>query len=73
MVRIAVDGNGGDYGLETTVVGSVMAVKKFPNLQITIYGDEEKINKMKEFYKENIYPNKNEFVSTLIKLDNVSA
>ena len=46
MIRIAVDGNGGDYGLETTVVGSMMAVKKFPNLQITIYGDEEKINKL---------------------------
>jgi predicted flavoprotein YhiN len=34
--------------------------------------DEEKINKMKEFYKENIYPNKNEHVSTLIKLDNLT-
>lgn len=33
---------------------------------------EEKIGKMKEFYKENIYPNKNEFISTLIKLEDVT-
>ena len=43
MIRIAVDGNGGDYGLDTTVLGSMMAIKKFPNIEITIYGDEEKI------------------------------
>ena len=42
------------------------------NTTISLSLDEEKINKMKEFYKENIYPNKNEFVSTLIKLDNVT-
>ena len=43
MIRIAVDGNGGDFGLDTTVLGSMMAIKKFPNIEITIYGDEEKI------------------------------
>ena len=43
MIRIAVDGNGGDYGLDTTVLGSMMAIKKFPNIEITIYGDEDKI------------------------------
>ena len=37
MIRIAVDGNGGDYGLDTTVLGSMMAIKKFPNIEITIY------------------------------------
>ena len=46
MIRIAVDGNGGDYGLETTVIGSMMAVKKFPNLEITIFGDEDKIKEL---------------------------
>ncbi len=46
MIRIAVDGNGGDFGLETTVLGSMMAVKKFPNLEITIFGDEEKIKEL---------------------------
>ena len=43
MIRIAVDGNGGDFGLETTVKGSMMAIKKYPDLEITLFGDEEKI------------------------------
>lgn len=42
------------------------------NTTVSLTLDDEKINKMKEFYKENIYPNKNEFVSTLIKLDNLT-
>ena len=42
------------------------------NTTVSLSLDEEKINKMKEFYKENIYPNKNEHVSTLIKLDNLT-
>lgn len=42
------------------------------NTTVSLSLDEEKINKMKEFYKENIYPNKNEYVSTLIKLDNLT-
>lgn len=46
MIRIAVDGNGGDFGLDTTVLGSMMAVKKFPNIEITIYGDEDKIKEL---------------------------
>ena len=46
MIRIAVDGNGGDYGLDTTVLGSMMAIKKFPNIEITIYGDEGKIKEL---------------------------
>ena len=32
MIRIAVDGNGGDFGLDTTVVGSMMAIKAFKDL-----------------------------------------
>lgn len=46
MIRIAVDGNGGDFGLDTTVLGSMMAIKKFPNIEITIYGDEDKIKEL---------------------------
>lgn len=42
------------------------------NTTVSLSLNEEKITKMKEFYKENIYPNKNEFVSTLIKLDNIT-
>ena len=34
--------------------------------------DENKILKIKEFYKENIYPSKSEYISTLIKLDDVT-
>ena len=42
------------------------------NTTISLSLDDDKIMKMKEFYKENIYPNKNEYVSTLIKLDNLT-
>ena len=42
------------------------------NTTVSLTLDEEKIAKMKEFYKENIYPNKNEHVSTLIKLDHLT-
>lgn len=43
MIRIAVDGNGGDYGVQTTVKGCMLAVEKMPDLDILLYGDEEKI------------------------------
>lgn len=43
MIKIAVDANGGDYGVQTTVVGSMMAVAKHSDLEITLYGDEDKI------------------------------
>ena len=42
------------------------------NTTVSLSLDDDKIMKMKEFYKENIYPNKNEYVSTLIKLDNLT-
>ena len=41
MIRIAVDGNGGDFGLETTVKGSMMAINKYPDLEIDCHqGDQ---------------------------------
>lgn len=43
MIKIAVDANGGDYGVNTTVVGSMMAVEKYKNIEIILYGDEDKI------------------------------
>ena len=43
MIKIAVDANGGDYGVDTTVLGSMMAIQKFKDLEIDLYGDEEKI------------------------------
>jgi len=42
------------------------------NLTVSLSLDDEKISKMKEFYKENIFPSKSEYISTLIKLDDVS-
>lgn len=42
------------------------------NTTISLSLDEEKIAKMKEFYEDNIFPSKSEFISTLIKLDNVT-
>lgn len=43
MIRIAIDANGGDHGVNTTVPAAMMAVKKFPNIELILYGDEEKI------------------------------
>ncbi|MDE7263109.1 MAG: phosphate acyltransferase PlsX [Anaeroplasmataceae bacterium] len=43
MIKIAVDANGGDYGVETTVLGSMMAIKQFKDIELILYGDENKI------------------------------
>lgn len=43
MIRIAVDGMGGDYAPEPIVKGTLMALEKFENVEITIFGDETKM------------------------------
>ena len=43
MIKLAIDANGGDYGVNTTVLGSMMAIQKFKDLEIILYGDEDKI------------------------------
>lgn len=43
MIRIAVDAMGGDYAPKITVEGAMLAVKKFNDITITLYGDENKI------------------------------
>lgn len=43
MIKIGIDANGGDKGVDTTVLGSMMAIKKFNDIEIVLYGDEEKI------------------------------
>lgn len=43
MIRIGVDANGGDFGVETTVPGAMNAIKMFDDIEITLYGDENKI------------------------------
>jgi glycerol-3-phosphate acyltransferase PlsX len=43
MIRLAVDGMGGDYAPEPMVKGTLMALDKFDNIDITIFGDETKM------------------------------
>lgn len=50
MIKIAVDGMGGDFAPEPIVKGTLQALDKFEDLEITIFGDE---NKMKPFLKEH--------------------
>jgi phosphate acyltransferase len=43
MIKIAVDGMGGDYAPEPIVKGSLKALEKFDNIEITLFGDETKM------------------------------
>ena len=43
MIRIGIDANGGDNGVLATVPGAIEAVKEFKDIEIVLYGDEEKI------------------------------
>lgn len=43
MIKIAIDANGGDFGVQTTVPAAMMAVKKYDNIEVILYGDEAKI------------------------------
>lgn len=43
MIKIGIDANGGDFGVETTVPAAMLAVQKFPDLELVLYGDETKI------------------------------
>ena len=45
MIKIAVDAMGGDNAPECTVLGAQLAVEKFKDIELTLYGDEEKIRK----------------------------
>lgn len=48
MIRIAVDGMGGDFAPEQIVKGTLLALDKFEEVEISIFGDE---NKMAPFLK----------------------
>lgn len=50
MIRLAVDGMGGDYAPEPMVIGTLMALDKFENIEITLFGDE---NQMAPFLKQH--------------------
>lgn len=43
MIKIAVDAMGGDYLVETTVPGAMKAIEEFKDIEIVLYGDENKI------------------------------
>ena len=43
MIKIGVDANGGDLGVEATVPGAMRAVSMFKDIEIVLYGDENKI------------------------------
>lgn len=43
MIRLAVDGMGGDYAPEPIVKGTLMALEQFDNIEITLFGDETKM------------------------------
>lgn len=50
MIKIAVDGMGGDFAPEQIVKGTLLALEKFADIKINIYGDQEK---MAPFLKEH--------------------
>lgn len=43
MIRIALDGMGGDIGAKVNVLGAMKAVETFKDIEITIFGDETEI------------------------------
>lgn len=43
MIKIAVDAMGGDKSVDTTVAGSILAIKEFSDIEIYLYGDKSKI------------------------------
>lgn len=43
MIKIGVDANGGDKGVEATVPGAIRAVSLYKDIEIVLYGDENKI------------------------------
>ncbi len=43
MIRIAVDGMGGDFAPEPIVKGTLTALDKFENIEIVLFGDEQKM------------------------------
>ena len=43
MIRLAVDGMGGDNAPAEIVKGTMMALEKFDNIHITLFGDQEKM------------------------------
>ena len=43
MVKIMIDAMGGDNAPDAIVKGSIDAINDYPNIEVTLFGDEEKI------------------------------
>ena len=48
MIRLAIDAMGGDNAPKEIVLGVNLAVKEFDDVEFTLFGDEEQINKILE-------------------------
>ena len=46
MMKIGIDANGGDFGVKTTVLAAMKAVETFKDIEIVLYGDENKIKEL---------------------------
>jgi phosphate acyltransferase len=46
MIKLAIDAMGGDYAPEIVVKGSMLAVQKYDDIELTLYGDEEMIKSL---------------------------
>jgi glycerol-3-phosphate acyltransferase PlsX len=45
MIRLAVDAMGGDYAPKEQIEGAMLAVKRIPDIEIRLYGDEAEVAK----------------------------
>lgn len=52
MITIAVDAMGGDAGPQMTIAGSVLAVRRCPDMRLVFYGLAEKVEPVLEKYPE---------------------
>ena len=43
MIKIGVDANGGDFGVETTVPAAMKAVSMFNDIEIVLYDDHQNL------------------------------
>lgn len=50
MIRVAVDAMGGDFAPEETVKGACQAVKLFPDLEVILVGQEDRLLKLLKKY-----------------------
>ena len=50
MIKIALDAMGGDFAPKNNVLGAMEAVKKYKDIEITLFGDE---NKIKEYLTDS--------------------